>query len=113
MAEFYSEANRREHFSAPQLTRVRHRYRGPRESEKINLEINQLAFSIRRLYEMYKAISDEFANDVQLLTEGGVITVEEEDGATPTPVYVDGLDELAAKLESLMKRVESLEENNA
>lgn len=106
MPEFYSDVERRNHFSAPQMTITRQRYRGPRESEKINLEMNQLAFSIKRLYERYDQLAADFVEDASILLEGGTLFVESENG----PLKVDGLENLTGRIEDLSKRLKALEE---
>lgn len=41
---------------APQFTRTRQIYKGPRDSEKVNLEINQILFDINQINEAIEAI---------------------------------------------------------
>lgn len=75
MPNFYSEHNLRRHFNAPQFTRSRHRFRGPRESEKINLEMDQLHYSIHKLYQGQDEFQEHFVDRANLLLEGGDTTL--------------------------------------
>lgn len=106
MPEFYAEHNLRRHFTAPQFTRSRHRFRGARESEKVNLEMDQLYYSIHKLYDIQNQFQDHFVQRANLLLEGGSIEVESnEDG----PIDVVGLEELVARVDMLRRRVKALE----
>jgi len=106
MPTFYAEHNIRRHFNAPQFTRSRHRFRGPRESEKINLEMDQLYYSIHKLYQIQDEFQEHFVQSANLLLEGGNIDVEfNEDG----PIEVIGLEELVVRVDMLRRRVKALE----
>lgn len=120
MPNFYSEHNLKEQFNAPQFTRVRHRFRGPRESEKINLEINQLYYSINKLYSIQNDFNDHFIKSANLLIEGGEISLMgekypssdlypgDETYTVGDPLVLLGLVELAAEIERLERRVKNL-----
>lgn len=106
MPTFYSEENKRKHFNAPQFTRMRHRFRGPRESEKVNLEIDQLAFSIRKLYQSDSGFRDKFVGLADLLLVGGEVEGledEEED-----VIELEGLEALVLRAQRAMTRARSL-----
>lgn len=106
MPTFYSDDNKRAHFDAPQFNRMRHRYRGIRESQKLNLEMNQILFSIRRLYERYNDMTASMIARVSTLYEGGTITgVEDVDGN----IELEGIDAIASRMLDLNKRIKSLE----
>lgn len=104
MPEFYTNDRRNLHFDAPQFNRANHRYRGWRESEKINQEINQIRFSIYKLYERYDNINDELDVKIDLLSDGGAVTAV-------LNTTLDGNTSLAAKINVLHQRVKALEEN--
>lgn len=107
MPTFYFDTDIRAQFSAPQFTRLRHRYRGVRESWKVNLEIDQLLFSITDLYRRYNILHDNFVLAKELLIEGGAVT-----GVTDyddDPMVLDGLDSLIQQVAALKARVKRLE----
>lgn len=106
MPIFYHTFNERLYFDAPQFNRMRHRYRGVRESAKVNLEIDQTSFSINRLYEKQTVFDDSFVLYAELLTEGGNVGVNDGNNA---PIVITGIDELAARIEGVTKRVKALE----
>lgn len=110
MPFLYSKYNKRNIFSQPQFTIRNHRFRGPRESEKINLEIGQLVFSVRKLYEDLGGFFDDFKESISTCISGKVfvdIDYDSEDASMP------GLDGLVADLYSLESRIERLERLNA
>jgi len=106
MPTLYHEYNRREQFLAPQYTRSRHRYRGPRESYKVNLEIDQFAFSVHRLHETYEDFRGEFVTKAFLLLEGGESGFNDADDQQ---VLLPGYEELVARLQRIQNRVRALE----
>lgn len=106
MPEFYSEHNMRRQFNAPNFTRTRHRFRGPRESEKINLEMNQMYTAIQVLHKNHDEFQHRFVESATTLLEGEGLTVEmNEDG----PIVLVGLEELASRIDMLRRRVKALE----
>lgn len=105
MAFYTTSPNRREHFSAPQFTRTNHRYRGQRESEKINLELSQLYFSIRKLYEGVGNLQDDLLNAMDLLIDGNDLFSLEE---TPYYEMLEGLSNLVARTSLLEARLRSV-----
>lgn len=125
MPVFYFDYDRREHFSAPQFTRMRHRYRGVRESHKVNLEIDQIGFSLHKLYEGDHQFRSEFADKATLLMQGGPIPVkiggsyaypgqdvyptQEVFPLSGDDVLLLGLEGLATKIARLQSRLKSLE----
>lgn len=50
MPELYEE-DRQRRIRQPNLTRQRHRFKGPRESEKINQEIYQIRYDAMKLHQ--------------------------------------------------------------
>lgn len=117
MATFYSNDDRRRWFSAPQYVRQRHRYRGVRESEKMNLEMDQFAFSVRNLYGDYNEFRETIADYAGILREGqdpllsesGAVLYYSEAGGPEQVVRVAGVHALAARLGELRKRLDYLE----
>lgn len=56
---------------APQLTRTRQIYKGPRDSEKVNLEINQILFDINWINEKIEALKLAQEDIVNVFEHGG------------------------------------------
>lgn len=104
MPVLYFDVDLRTQLSAPQFTRTNQRYRGVRESWKIDLELKQTYFSITRLYERYEALKEQADYNVLYLTQGGVTDM----GADPDLV-TPGLDELITRVANLNARVKRLE----
>lgn len=101
----YSEHNMSTQFSAPQFNIARHRFRGVRESEKINLEMDQMAYSLRKMYEQQANFRASFIEKATVLLEGGELTgLENESSET---VEVVGLDSLTARAHMLQRRLQA------
>jgi len=98
----------------PNFTRWRHRLRGPRESYKINLEMDQFYYDIQTLKIRYDIVRDNLDYITGHYTEGGAMTGVEvawELDATPgeEDLVLEGLNNLSARIESLRERVRKLE----
>ncbi len=132
----FSQPNTSYFIMAPQLTRWRSRYRGQRESYKVNLEMQQLLFDIRKLYEQVSFTTAYIANN-SINLEHGVSLVgfywsnyyptqiydtstydaDEYDGPVTSSIPSEDLNELdltgtndiVIRLSRLLKRVETLE----
>lgn len=100
MTFFHSNPTIKTQLSQPNLTRARHRYRGPRESHKVNLEINQYLYDITRLYQLTLTAEATFRAHMLTLTDGGQ--------AIPD-LDVVGLTELTNRTQRLRDRVRALE----
>ena len=121
---------------APQLIRSRSRHRGPRESEKINLEMYQFLFDVRKLYELvgfntntYYYVSDSIEYGSSLTTyfwsnfyptqsyDASTYDADDYDGpiftGPPsnelTSFNIPGSDEIIIHLNRLLTRVKALE----
>lgn len=106
----YKTYDKREHLNAPQYTRTKQRYRGPRESYKINLEISQLLYSLAGLSEQYENFQEELTDiGAQFLDGGELSNVLDSDG---DPVVILGLNEIAAKIAQLRIRINNLTESS-
>lgn len=108
--KFYSEINRREHVEQPPLTIQRHRYRGVRESQKINLEIDQLTLAMKRLYARMTTREEGISEYVTDLIDGGEVTGVGEDG--DATLDLAGLKALIARAQGLQQRVNDLERHH-
>lgn len=100
MPVLYDTSGIREQLAQPQTIRVRHPYRGPRSSYRINLEISQLSYDILRLYKRVNGILEDVAEHRDMLIEGG----EPVDGTE-----IDGFEELIDRVARLRDRVRHLE----
>jgi hypothetical protein len=110
----YSEADKRYWYYQPQLTRWRHRYRGPRESLKINQEIGQLLYDLTKI----KQRNDELLAELDYYTDimqngwdfdGDVDYTDYSSSTTFAPAELPGNIDLASRIESLRNRVRGLE----
>lgn len=100
MTVTYHEHDHRQHVTQPQLTRTRHRYRGPRESYRVNLEMAQFQMDVRRLYQRVVSQEDTFRAHVDVALAGGTLVPGE-------PVL--GLEALAHRTQALLDRVRRLQ----
>jgi hypothetical protein len=100
MPVLWDNSEIRQQLTQPQTIRVRHQYRGPRKSYKINLEISQLSYDILRLYNRVRAAEETMQDHRMTLIEGGEIIDDLE---------VEGLDELIDRVARLKSRVDNLE----
>lgn len=112
MPIFYSENQTEFELTEPQLTRWRHRLRGPRESLKHNVHADQIEFDIQSLYTLAAELQDKITDGFYLLEFGGDVDADVSwDTATPTeePVVIDGLETLVAEIARLRLRVAAME----
>ncbi len=114
MSELYSLVDKKRWIHQPNFTRWNHRYRGVRESLKINTEIHQAYYDLYRLEERADDILDYLEEKSELLTDGGYIDGVEfqiSDDATPgiSPMYLMGLDDMITTIENLRNRTKDLE----
>lgn len=79
----YSEINRSNFFMTPSTIRWRHRFRGDRESWKINHEIMSIAYDTRKAYEQQLQQIDQLLMDVEDLMDGVIIS-----SITTTRAYI-------------------------
>lgn len=86
---FYWVADTSQWLIQPQLTINRARYRGPRESWKVNLEINQIGFDIHNLFNITSVYQTNFELHIQSLEFGlNIVTDASYSGANaPAPYY--------------------------
>lgn len=100
MAVFYTSGKMADsEINQPQFQRTRHRYRGSRESYKFNLELCQMYFDIRRLYEDVQTARTNYTAQTASINAGGAVVAE----------VIVGLDDLTGRLQRLTDRVLALE----
>ena len=110
---FYSRIDKSQWVYQPNHTRTRHRYRGPRESQKINLEMQQAFTDMCKLDLEITAAEDVMTTYADNILNGVTysdITYTDED-ATPTNVNVTlkSLTDHARDLTSLDERLKRIE----
>lgn len=110
--KMYKSYDKRHHLDAPEFTRSNHRYRGPRESSKVNLEIGQLIYSFAKLGERYDSFQEEFSGLSDILLEGGVIEGVYSNEGDVEHIEIHGLNEIAAKIQQLNLRINNLRESS-
>lgn len=114
----YAEVDRRNWLLQPNFVRSRARFRGPRETEKINLEINQMYYDLHRTRAKMDATASNLEAFIQRF-EGGVsfedidLRAEWTDPLDPDEQTVEllSMTELARQIDRLRSRVKSLEES--
>lgn len=133
MPVFYSTTDHHVQLLQPQSLRSRSRYRGPRESDKTNLEISQMTYDIVRLYTLMDDLDTTLEEHIAVLDEGGdptgpsIYSVESVSWseladltwgelaaqtwgeASTTPEDVLGIGDLAGRIQELCFRVAQLE----
>lgn len=111
---FYSRINKSAILYQPNYTRVRHRYRGHRESEKINLEMGQMFADLAKIDLELTTVEDNLETNVSNLLDGvthSEATFTDED-ATPTDetVTLIGLNAFQGRMAALEQRIKRLED---
>lgn len=110
---FYTRIDKKSLVYQPSYTRVRHRYRGHRESHKVNLEMSQMYAELARIDVDLSNVEDAFESDVDNILTGvsySDIFFTDQD-ATPTneAVSITGLEQFMGKLQALEQRIAKLE----
>lgn len=100
----YSMTDRSRWVMEPVFVRTRHRYRGPRQSLKMNLEMDSFRFDILRMRTTVQSLRERFESYKQILVYGGLI-----DLGDSNLLEVLGIYDLAARVNVNARRVKSLE----
>ncbi len=113
MAYLYDEYERDYWVYQPAFVRSRHIFRGPRDSFKINQEIQQTLFDLNRLNVQYDDTL-ELYDDYTALLEDGTDSLEDlevnwQDDDVEEVVSLIGLNDLSMLLERIRDRIEFLE----
>lgn len=113
MATLYNEYDKNLWFYQPNLVRWRHRFNGPRESQKLNQEMNQTYYDLNRLETLKDDLLDTWEGYLDLLIDGGDVDADLvwDPDATPSSEEITllGLDEMAARVAVLKDQIERLE----
>lgn len=128
MAITYREIKR---IVQPLFSRYRNTFRGPRSSQKENLEMNKFLIDIKRLEEKINILNEKVYTDVQIILGYGdpeQVQVHEEyddgkyymfddilvkygdESATPEYLQLDTMETIAARLNRIAKKVKELEQ---
>lgn len=112
MPTLYSLVDKTYWVYQPTFVRWRHRYRGPRESLKLNQEISQYMYDLNNIFSQINTNRANLATYATTIRDGGAISGVEalNDDATPSLVDVElwGLDEIESRIEGLRNRVRVL-----
>ena len=100
MSVLFHDKDRRSQLTQPQISRYRSRFRGPRESSEINLEIHQTYYDVARLYARANDMVQTMAEHRETLWDGGTVV---------DAVAIEGLTELITRVDRLRSRVAALE----
>lgn len=115
MPILYSEIDKKFWFRQPNLVRWRHRFRSPRESLKVNQEMGQYHYDLSRVKLRNEQVEAEVDEIKENVFDGwdfdGDVDYNWSTDATPSasPAEIIGMDELAARIETLRNRIRGLE----
>ena len=111
MAIFYTPRGYRERFLSPQFTRMRQRYKGPKDSYRVNLLHSQMRYMFTKLYEQIETVRTNFKRNADTFDLGETPAGVTHGTTSGDAVALDvpGIDEMARDLEALKYRIESLE----
>lgn len=101
MAIYYKEDEEKDKFVQPSFVKFNHRFRGMRESYKINSDISAFRFDVHKLYEVLDRINEDIVDQQDRLLDG-----HSESSNNSTHV---GTEDLCSRLNSLSNRVFRLE----
>lgn len=107
MALFYDEVDKKKWIYQPNFSRSRQRYRGNRESAKINLEISQFVFDINNIYNKINALLQSSMRYSAYITRGASIDDTQYSGTGDNEMM--GLLQMASEVEDLKNRIQEME----
>lgn len=103
----YGSIDRNGWFYQPNLVRWRHRFRGPRESLKINQEMGQYTFDILNMNAKDTAIKSDIDTMREHLLEGWDLDASVDFNTADAELI--GIEEMRSRIERLRNRVRFLE----
>lgn len=112
MPIFYSDNQTEFELTEPQLTRWRHRLRGPRESLKHNTQAMQIEYDLRTLYSDSAELRERMREGFELIEFGGSVDADilwDDDTPVEEPIELVGLEDLVAETQRLMLRIAAME----
>ena len=107
MPLFYEEVNKKSWFYQPNLSRSRQRYRGTRESAKLNLEIQQFLYDVYRINSKSDALISTSVRYAAYISRGTTIEDIEFSGTNDNAIV--GLTQMSSDVEDLRNRIIELE----
>jgi len=108
----YSRMHGFKKFIQPMLSRTKHRYRGRRESSKINLEINQIYADLDNLARKITQVETVLEDNINAIILGITYTdiyYAYDNSATPSLLSVVDNDNLKIRAASIREALERLE----
>jgi hypothetical protein len=107
MALFYDEIDKKSFIYQPNMSRSRQRYRGPRDSQKINLEISQFLYDLNNINKK----TDEFIlmtlRYSAYVARGTIVDGIVYSGTSDNVIV--GILEMASEIEDLKNRIIEME----
>lgn len=98
-------------FYQPNVMRLRAPLRSPMNSERLNLEAGQFRYDIFNLYQQNDSAQTKLDSNLSMINDGdsSVYQITKANVATPTAITIKSLASLAAKFDTLNRRMEILE----
>ena len=109
--QVYSELNKTTWSYVPNLVRWRQRYRGPRESQKINQEISQILYDLYQANQRINVLFEQMEDHAAALYSGRddydeVEYLYDDADATPNtyaPVGIRNLSERLTRIDNILR----------
>lgn len=108
----YSRMHGVRKFIQPMVSRTKHRYRGRRESHKINLEINQVYADLDNIARQITTAENAFSNDIDIIVNGHSYTDiyhAYDDAVALSLLSVADVDDLKIRASAIAEVLERLE----
>lgn len=107
MALFYDEVDKRKAMYEPAFKRSRQRYRGSRESYKVNLEISQFLFDVNNIDKKLTNFINTYVRYAAYISRGFTIDNIEYSGTESNEVM--GILDMSFEIEDLKNRIIEME----
>lgn len=106
MALFYQETEKQTWLYEPSSSRSRQRYRGPRESYKINLEISSFLFDVKNINKKMNQLIQSSLRYAAYISRGADL-----DGASYADSFTSliGVLDMSSQVEDLKNRITEME----
>lgn len=110
MGLFFDVENKRKWIYQPNFSRTRHRYRGDRQSGKVNLEISQFLYDINNINKKLDEFIKSTIRYASYISRG--MSVDSASYTGTNSGNVMGLLELSSAIEGLRNRVQEMEQKH-
>jgi len=107
MSLFYDLVDRKKWIYQPNFSRSRQRYRGNRDSAKINLEISQFVFDVHNIDKKIKDLLQTTMRFNAYVVRGATIEGAQYSGTQDNQMI--GLLEMSSEIEDLKNRIQEME----